>query len=315
MTAIISVADLQKAYGVHRVLKGVTFEVEKGTIFALLGSNGAGKTTAVRILSTLILPDAGQIKIGGYDVIKQDHQVRKIISLTGQYAAVDELLTGEENMFMMGRFSHISSKTVRKRTTELLEQLDLVEAAKRQARTYSGGMRRRLDLAISLLANPPVIFLDEPTTGLDPRSRQEIWRLTRELVAGGTTIFLTTQYLEEADQLADKIAVLNNGTIVAEGTARTLKQQIGGAFLELTFANAHEYETAKDVVDGKLINADSSNQSLRITTDGTPEDVRDILNRLAKKDIKAGSMSLREPTLDDVFMKLTAINDEGKANE
>lgn len=311
MTNIITVKNLAKSFKDNHVLKGISFEVEKGSIYALLGANGAGKTTTVRILSTLMLPDAGEATVGSYDVRAEDAKVRSIISLTGQYAAVDELLTGEENMLMMGRFAHVAPATVKKRTTELLSQLDLTSAAKRHVSTYSGGMRRRLDLAISLLAASPVIFLDEPTTGLDPRSRQEIWRIIKDLAANGTTIFLTTQYLEEADQLAYIIAVLHEGNIVAEGTAQALKNKVGGEVVELTFADKAAFEAAQKLMGDRVTKADESASMVSIPTKGSPEDIRDLLNTFAENNIHAQHMILRTPTLDDVFMKLTETR-EGK---
>ncbi len=223
----IIVQDLKKSFKDLEVLKGVNLSVERGTMLALLGPNGAGKTTIVRILSTLLKPDAGSASIDGYDVGSEAAKVRSVIGLTGQYAAVDEYLTGRENLLMMGRLYHLSHSDTTRRAHELLEQFDLVDAADRIAKTYSGGMRRRLDLALSLIAAPPIIFLDEPTTGLDPRSRLAMWDVIRGLMAGGTTILLTTQYLDEADQLADKIAVINGGTIVANGTANELKKDVG----------------------------------------------------------------------------------------
>lgn len=223
LETVISVKDLEKVYGNHSVLKGISFEVERGSVFSLLGENGAGKTTTVHILSTLISATSGSVLIGGYDTRKDTDNVKKRISLTGQYAAVDELLTGKENLMMMGRLNHLDRQTVKKRTVELLHQFDLVNAANKSVKTYSGGMRRRLDIAISLLASPEVIFLDEPTTGLDPRSRNNMWKLIQELSNKGVTIFLTTQYLEEADQLADKIAILHEGKIVEQGPAEALK--------------------------------------------------------------------------------------------
>lgn len=305
MSSVISVKNLTKSYKDNHVLKGVSLEVEKGTIYALLGSNGAGKTTAINILTTLLMPDSGEAKVAGFDVVREDKKVRSAISLTGQFAAVDDLLTGEENLIMMGRFSHVDPKVVRQRSSELLQQLDLVAAAKRPISTYSGGMRRRLDLAISLLASPPIIFLDEPTTGLDPRSRQEIWRIIRQLVKDGVTVFLTTQYLEEADQLADKVAVLHDGMIVAEGTSEELKKQVGGELIQLTFEDETTMRAAQKIIDGEVIAADPTHYELEIATDGSAKNMRELLDALVKQRIEPTKIKLRQPTLDDVFMQLT----------
>lgn len=301
----ISIKDLKKSYGKHQVLTGLNLEIEKGTIFALLGSNGAGKTTLVRILSTLLHADSGEVTIHGFDLNKNAKAIRTVISLTGQYAGVDELLTGKENLHMMGAFSHIDSETVKKRTDELLEKLELQASADRPVKTYSGGMRRKLDLAISLLAQPPIIFLDEPTTGLDPRSRLEIWKMVKSLVKDGVTLFLTTQYLEEADQLADKIAVINNGRIVAEGTATELKNQIGGEMVELTFADKTAYEKAQKLLEKENFVKDETSRMIAIKTKGTPMEVNHILTTLTTKHSEPATLNLRKPTLDDVFMQLT----------
>ena len=231
--SIITIKNLTKSFKDVNVLTGIDLEVASGTMLALLGPNGAGKTTIVRILSTLLTPDSGQVRIAGFDVVAEPDQVRSSIGLTGQYAAVDEFLSGEENLIMMGRLYHLSKVDAKKRAAELLAEFDLVEAKDRSAKTYSGGMRRRLDLALSLIATPPILFLDEPTTGLDPRSRIKIWEIIKKLLAQGTTILLTTQYLEEADKLADKIAVLDHGKIIAYGTADELKQKAGKERLEI----------------------------------------------------------------------------------
>lgn len=305
MESIISVKNLQKAFGKQQVLKDVSFEVKKGTVFALLGANGAGKTTTVHILSTLLSPDGGTAHIGGHEVVGDAQAVRSMISVTGQYAAVDELLTGRENMKMMGRFSHLPSKVIDSKSAELLAMLDLKSVADRRAGTYSGGTRRRLDLAISLLAAPPVIFLDEPTTGLDPRSRQAIWNIISELVAGGTTIFLTTQYLEEADQLADMIAVLSDGKIVAAGTAEELKKQIGDEVVHLSFEDDSDLNTARAILGEAVIQEDTAAKSLILSSDGSTRTLRDILNSLSMKHVEPTQLQLRKPTLDDVFLNLT----------
>jgi ABC-2 type transport system ATP-binding protein len=236
---VITASGIEKSFKQLKVLDGIDLNVQKGRVFALLGQNGAGKTTTIRILSTLLKPDAGRATIMGYDVVEQPEEVRKVISRTGQYAAVDELLTGAENLLMMGRLYHLSHADARRRTSELLEQFDLADAARRMVKTHSGGMRRRLDLAVSLIATPPILFLDEPTTGLDPRSRLTMWKVITGLLASGVTVFLTTQYLEEADQLADKIAVIDGGKIIAEGTAEELKQQVGVVVVRLRLRRRH----------------------------------------------------------------------------
>lgn len=299
---VISVKDIQKIYGKQAVLDGLHFEVKRGSIFALLGENGAGKTTTVRILSTLIQADSGTATIAGYDTSREAASVKKIISLTGQYAAVDELLTGEENLMMMGRLNHLNRKAAKERTAELLEQFDLTNAAKKPAKTYSGGMRRRLDIAISLLASPEVIFLDEPTTGLDPRSRRNMWSLIERLSDNGVTIFLTTQYLEEADQLADQIAIIDDGKIVEEGTAEELKRIIGEEKLELTFNERHTFQKAQSLLKGQVVN--ETDRILSVTA-GSTENVRQVLNTLHEHGIESESITFRKPTLDDVFMDIT----------
>jgi ABC-2 type transport system ATP-binding protein len=301
----IVVNNLQKAYKELKVLRDINFTVENGTILALLGPNGAGKTTTIKILSTLLLPDGGQAKVNGYDVVTQGGQVRSSIGLTGQYAAVDEYLTGEENLQMMGRLYRLSVKDVKDRTQELLEQFDLVEASKRPVKTYSGGMRRRIDLAMSLIASPPVIFLDEPTTGLDPRSRMTMWTMIKQLAKSGTTILLTTQYMEEADQLADKIVVIDGGKVIAEGTSDSLKKLVGSDRLEIVIASAKDFEKAQKVIDGKAQEVDSERRVISIATKGGVNELRQILQRLEDAGIKVESVSLHRPTLDDVFLTLT----------
>lgn len=299
---LISVNELKKNYGKKTVLNGLSFDVDRGSIFALLGENGAGKTTTVRILSTLIHPDGGTATIAGFDCREHAPSIRKMISLTGQYAAVDELLTGEENLQMMGRLNHLDRRTVKARSKELLEQFDLVEAAKQPAKTYSGGMRRRLDIAISLLSTPQIIFLDEPTTGLDPRSRLNMWSLIQGLANSGVTIFLTTQYLEEAERLADKIAVMDGGKIVAEGTADELKRIVGEEKLEIKFSSKTMLQKAQTLLKG---HTNETNQSIALTSDGSMESLRQILNDLHEHGIAADDIHFRKPTLDDVFLHLT----------
>lgn len=305
---VISVKNIRKSYGKQTVLDGLNFDVKHGSIFALLGENGAGKTTMVRILTTLIKADGGLATIGGYDIKHESQSVKKIISLTGQYAAVDELLTGEENLQMLGRLNHLDRDTVKKRTEKLLNQFDLQDAAKKRAQSYSGGMRRRLDIAISLLADPKVIFLDEPTTGLDPRSRKNMWNLIQRLADNGVTIFLTTQYLEEADQLADKIAVISGGKIIEEGTSEDLKRMVGQDKLELTFRDQTSFHQAKNILEGQM---NENEWSLSVSTEGSTENLRQLLNKLHEYEIEPASINIRKPTLDDVFMELTSDLNEG----
>nr|AIA10638.1 protein of unknown function (DUF1905) [uncultured bacterium] len=301
----ISAADLYKSFGKVKVLQGVNLQVERGTMLALLGPNGAGKTTTVRILSTLLKQDSGTVTIGGYDVRRQANEVRGVIGLTGQYAAVDELLTGRENLHMMGRLYHLDKASSRKRATELLEQFDLVKAADRTVKTYSGGMRRRLDLAISLIASPPIIFLDEPTTGLDPRSRLAMWEIIKKLMAAGATILLTTQYLEEADQLADKIAVIDGGIVIAEGTADELKSKVGKERLELVLESGKDFAAASKLFSKDELHEDAGRRTISISVDGGAMHVKDILVQLEQAKIKVEGLSLHKPTLDDVFLSLT----------
>jgi len=301
----ISAVDLHKSFGKVKVLQGVDLRVERGTMLALLGPNGAGKTTTVRILSTLLTQDSGTATIGGYDVRKQADEVRGVIGLTGQYAAVDELLTARENLLMMGHLYHLDKASSKRRAEELLEQFDLVKAADRTVKTYSGGMRRRLDLAISLIASPPIIFLDEPTTGLDPRSRLAMWGIIKKLMAAGATILLTTQYLEEADQLADKIAVIDGGTVIAEGTADQLKSKVGKERLELILESEKDFTAAAQLFADDELHEDASRRSLSIAVDGGAMHVKDILVQLEKAKIKVEGLSLHKPTLDDVFLTLT----------
>lgn len=305
----IVVKDLKKTYKNKPVLDNLCFEVPQGTIFALLGENGAGKTTTVRILSTLIQADSGVASIHGHDVNHDAEIIRKIISLTGQYAAVDELLTGEENLWMMGGLLHLKRKNIKQRAIELLEQFDLTEAATKPVKTYSGGMRRKLDIAISLLASPKVIFLDEPTTGLDPRSRIIMWDLIKNLAHNGATIFLTTQYLEEADQLADKMAFLSNGKIVAEGTSEQLKAIVGEEILEIRFQTETDWNTASTLFE---IQGDIENLRIGLPSGQTTERLRQTLNSLHEKGITPAGIDFRKPTLDDVFMKMTGRTSKGE---
>lgn len=302
---IISIKNLTKSFKSVDVLKGINLEVEEGTMLALLGPNGAGKTTTIRILSTLLSPDSGEVTINGFDVVKDTNSIRSSIGLTGQYAAVDELLTGRENLIMMGRLYHLSKKDAHTRAEELLAEFDLLDAANRIAKTYSGGMRRRLDLALSLIATPPILFLDEPTTGLDPRSRITIWDIIKKLMAKGTTILLTTQYLDEADKLADKIAVLDHGKIIAEGTADELKAMVGKERLEITIERESDFAKAVSVVTGENKEVNEDERRIGVATDGTVSDLKRVLDAMQENGIEVETFSLHKPTLDDVFLKLT----------
>lgn len=302
---VIQVKNLKKSYGDNQVLRGIDIQVERGTMLALLGPNGAGKTTTVRILSTLLGYDEGTVMVEGYDVKRESDNVRKVIGLTGQSAAVDELLTGRENLIMMGRLYRLTKTSAKERADELLQEFDLGQAADRPAKTYSGGMRRRLDLAVSLIATPPIIFLDEPTTGLDPRSRLAMWDIINSLVAKGTTILLTTQYLEEADQLADKIVVIDGGKVIADGTAADLKSKIGKDRLVLSLKSAHALASAKKVLGKRVIEANEKEFSCSVVIQDTNTDVAETLALLRKNNIVMQAMAIHKPTLDDVFLSLT----------
>ena len=302
---VIEVKNLAKSYGALKVLQGIDLRVERGTMLALLGPNGAGKTTTIRILSTLLELDSGTVKVEGYDVATQADQVRRVIGLTGQSAAIDELLTGRENLVMMGRLYHLTKESARNRAQQLLEEFDLTEAADRTTKTYSGGMRRRLDLAVSLIATPPIIFLDEPTTGLDPRSRLAMWGIIKKLVEGGTTILLTTQYLEEADQLADRIVVIDGGKVVAEGRPSELKSKVGKDRLEITFADGEGLDTAHKLLGENVVSTDVKEYSATLVINDINTDVKNVLDSLAREHIAVISMAVHKPTLDDVFLSLT----------
>ncbi|MEU9105693.1 ATP-binding cassette domain-containing protein [Streptomyces xanthophaeus] len=302
--AAISAIGLRKSYGDKLVLDGIDLHIPAGTVFALLGPNGAGKTTAVKILSTLISADGGQAQVAGHDLAADPQRVRAAIGVTGQFSAVDGLITGEENMLLMADLNHLSKREGRRVTAELLERFDLTSAAKKPASTYSGGMKRRLDIAMTLVGNPRIIFLDEPTTGLDPRSRHNMWRVIRELVSDGVTVLLTTQYLEEADQLADRIAVLNDGKIAAEGTADELKRLIPGGHVRLRFSDPAAYRSAAAVLPG--VTRDDAALSLQIAGDGSQRDLRSLLDRLDAAGIEADELTVHTPDLDDVFFALTA---------
>ncbi|MEU7553000.1 ATP-binding cassette domain-containing protein [Streptomyces sp. NPDC044571] len=301
----IAANGLRKSYGDKTVLDGVDLAVPEGTVFSLLGPNGAGKTTAVKILSTLVSPDpgTGAIHIGGHDLAAAPQAVRAAIGVTGQFSAVDGLITGEENMLLMADLHHLSKREGRQTTAELLERFDLTEAAKKPASTYSGGMKRRLDIAMTLVGNPRIIFLDEPTTGLDPRSRHNMWQIIRELVADGVTVFLTTQYLEEADELADHIAVLNNGKIAAQGTAEQLKRLVPGGHVRLRFTDPSAYQRAASALHEA--SRDDASLALQIPSDGTQRALRTLLDRLHSIAIEADELTVHTPDLDDVFFALT----------
>jgi ABC-2 type transport system ATP-binding protein len=299
----IAANALRKSYGDKTVLDGIDIRVPAGTIFSLLGPNGAGKTTAVKILSTLISADAGQAQVGGHDLTAEAQAVRAAIGVTGQFSAVDGLITGEENMLLMADLHHLSRSEGRRVAAELLERFDLTEAAKKPASTYSGGMKRRLDIAMTLVGDPRIIFLDEPTTGLDPRSRHTMWQIIRELVSDGVTVFLTTQYLEEADELADRIAVLNDGRIVAEGSAEELKRLVPGGHVRLRFSDPDAYRSAASALRG--VTRDDESLALQLPSGGSQSELRAILDRLDAAGIEADELTVHTPDLDDVFFALT----------
>ncbi|MFJ2834421.1 ATP-binding cassette domain-containing protein [Nocardia sp. NPDC087230] len=299
----IAASGLRKAYGDKTVLDGIDLHVDAGTIFSLLGPNGAGKTTTVNVLTTLLTADGGTARVAGHDLATDTKAVRKAIGVTGQFAAVDDLLTGEENLRLMADLHRLRGQAGKRVITGLLERFDLVESARKPAASYSGGMRRKLDLAMTLVTRPEIVFLDEPTTGLDPRSRRTMWDIVRELTADGVTIFLTTQYLEEADQLADRIAVLDQGRIVAEGTAEELKRRIPGSHIRLRFADATELATAARILPGATPDEDAL--ALNVPGDGDSTSLRALLDQLAAHALEAEQVSLRTPDLDDVFLALT----------
>ncbi len=301
----IAANGLRKSYGDKVVLDGVDLAVPEGTIFSLLGPNGAGKTTAVKILSTLISPDpaSGAVRVGGHDLATDPQAVRAAIGVTGQFSAVDGLITGAENMLLMADLHHLSKREGRRATAELLERFDLTDAAKRPASTYSGGMKRRLDLAMTLVGNPRIIFLDEPTTGLDPRSRHNMWQIIRRLVSEGATVFLTTQYLEEADELADHIAVLNDGKLAAQGSAEELKRLIPGGHVRLRFTDPAAYQSAGFAL--RDATRDDESLALQIPSDGSQGELRSVLDWLDSAGIEADELTLHTPDLDDVFFALT----------
>ena len=307
MTPISSPAllavGLRKTFGPLIVLDDIDLEVPTGTVFSLLGPNGAGKTTTVQILSTLIAADAGQVFVGGHDLRLEPDLVRAAIGVTGQFSAVDNLLTGEENLILMADLHHLDRRVGRRRAAELLDQFGLVEAAKKTAMTYSGGMRRRLDLAMTLVGDPSIIFLDEPTSGLDPRSRRSMWQIIGDLVAGGVTIFLTTQHLEEADRLADRIAVLDQGKLIAQGTTDQLKALIPGGHVRLQFADASGLELAARSLGA--VSRDDTRLELQVPNDGSVRSLKALLDRLADDSIEVEGFSVHTPDLDDVFLAVT----------
>ncbi|MFC0598424.1 ATP-binding cassette domain-containing protein [Streptomyces palmae] len=323
--AAISAVGLRKSYGDKTVLDGIDLSIPAGSVFALLGPNGAGKTTVVKILSTLIAADGGQVQVAGHDVAGSPDGVRAAIGVTGQFSAVDGLITGEENMLLMADLHHLSRREGRRVTAELLERFDLTEAAKKPAATYSGGMKRRLDIAMTLVGDPRIIFLDEPTTGLDPRSRHNMWQIVRELVSDGVTVFLTTQYLDEADELADRIAVLDGGRIAAEGSAEELKRLIPGGHVRLRFSDPSAYRGAALALgDIPFPHArprprggarEEEALSLRIPSDGSQRELRSILDWLDAAGIEADEFTVHTPDLDDVFFALTGSDAPARSHQ
>ncbi|MFZ9841177.1 MAG: ATP-binding cassette domain-containing protein [Candidatus Nanopelagicales bacterium] len=309
MTKAITATELVKTYpkGKVRALDGLSLTVDEGTVLGVLGPNGAGKTTCVRVLSTLLKPDSGGAMVAGVDVIKHPDQVRRLIGLSGQYAAVDESLTGWDNLVMFGRLYHLSHSAAKQRASDLLEQFKLTDSAKRSITTYSGGMRRRLDLAAALIVKPKVLFLDEPTTGLDPRGRLDMWDVIKNLVAGGTTLLLTTQYLEEADQLADRIAVIDHGKVIANGTSDELKTQVGGEKLEVT-VNSSSLMAAKaalELIAGHDATVDEQFNRVAVAVTGGSSALTEVVRALDSREIEIMDLALRRPSLDDVFLALT----------
>ncbi|WP_107048645.1 ATP-binding cassette domain-containing protein [Streptomyces sp. NRRL S-87] len=302
--AAVSALGLRKSYGDKTVLDGIDLHIPAGSVYALLGPNGAGKTTAVKILSTLVTADGGQVQVAGHDIATDPQSVRAAIGVTGQFSAVDGLITGEENMLLMADLHHLPKAEGRRVAADLLDRFDLAEAAGKPASTYSGGMKRRLDIAMTLVGDPRIIFLDEPTTGLDPRSRHTMWQIIRRLVADGVTVFLTTQYLEEADELADRIAVLNGGRIVAEGTADELKRLVPGGHVRLRFSDPAAHRHAAAALPDAA--RDDESLALQLPSDGSQRDLRAVLDRLDAVGIEADELTVHTPDLDDVFFALTA---------
>jgi ABC-2 type transport system ATP-binding protein len=310
-THALEATGLRKTFGDTIAVDGLDLAVEEGSVFALLGPNGAGKTTTVQILCTLLHADAGQIRVAGHDPVWDPQAVRDAIGVTGQFSAVDNLLTGEENLQLMADLRHLASGEGRRRAAELLERLDLVDEARRPAATYSGGLRRRLDLAMTLIGEPLIIFLDEPTTGLDPRSRRVVWDLVRELVRGGATVLLTTHYLEEADELADRVAVIDHGKVIAEGTPDELKRLIPGGEITLRFAEGSSLAAAARMLPGAQEDAEAL--ELHVTADGGVEALRRALDRLGEASIPVEDVAIHTPDLDDVFLTLTDHTDREEA--
>src|SRR5262245_54550874 len=307
----IAAARLRKSFGDKVVLDGIDLHVPGGTVFALLGPNGAGKTTTVQILSTLIHADGGEVHVAGHDLAREPDAVRAAIGVTGQFSAVDNLLTGEENLLLMADLNHLDRAAGRRRAAELLDRFDLADAAAKPAGTYSGGMRRRLDLAMTLVGDPRIVFLDEPTAGLDPRSRRTMWEIIRELVAGGVTIFLTTQYLEEADQLAHRVAVLDHGRLIAVGAPEALKRRVPGGHVRLHFPDQQELESAARALASSARDDDAL--TLEVPSDGGVRSLRGLLDRLDQASVEVDSLSVHMPDLDDVFLALTGQPDKERA--
>lgn len=305
----ISLEGIEKSFKDVKVLKGVNISVVKGSIFALLGSNGAGKTTAIKILSTLMKPDGGKAEICNYDVVHQAEKVREQISLTGQFAAVDEVLTGRENLRMIGALRHIPD--INSTVDALLKRFDLEDASNRRVSTYSGGMRRKLDIAMSIVGNPSVIFLDEPTTGLDPQSRSSMWSIVKSLAESGATIFLTTQYLEEAEQLADMIAILNDGVIVAKGTPCELKQNLPQGIVEFSFHSEKDLFQARELLGDYIVKYDNEMLTMAVVTDGSIGQLKDIFSLAYESGVNISSFTQKLPTLEDVFFTLIGEKQEG----
>ena len=313
MSYTVEAIGISKSFSGHLALVGVDLTIETGSVFALLGPNGAGKTTMVRILATLARPDAGSANVAGHDLLADPIGVKGAISLTGQFAAVDDMLSGQENLEMMARLRHLPRRMVRSRCDELLAEFDLLDVRHRRASAYSGGMRRRLDLAMSMIERPQLLFLDEPTTGLDPRSREQLWRAVRHLVDNGVTILLTTQYLAEADELADRIAVLDRGRVVAQGRADELKAGLGPAVLRLEFGDLAAYQRAADALDP--VRTDERLRTIEVATDASAAEVRATLSRLTPAGAGAARVSIHRPSLDDVFLSLTAGASDPKSQE
>ncbi|NJQ00553.1 ATP-binding cassette domain-containing protein [Streptomyces zingiberis] len=308
MPGAIYAEGLVKTFGDVRALDGVDLDVPEGTVLGLLGPNGAGKTTAVRVLTTLLRPDSGTAVVAGIDVLKQPNEVRRSIGLSGQFAAVDEYLTGRENLQMVGQLYQMSGRDAKARAAELLERFNLADAGDRPAKTYSGGMRRRLDLAAALVVSPPVMFMDEPTTGLDPRNRQQLWSIIQELVAGGTTLLLTTQYLEEADQLAHDICVVDHGKVIARGTSDQLKARTGGERVEVVVHEPEQLTTAAEVLRGfgkGETTVDTHTRRLTVPVTGGAKLLAEVIRELDGRGVEIDDIGLRRPTLDDVFISLT----------